>query len=300
MSNPLESQVEFAENPEPPVVRPRRPAFAGFAAFAAVAFAIVWGVVGHTQHVPAPVAATAPAPAITFVPSSKSKINPKDGAEMIQIPAGPFQMGDTDQSDNPVHTVTLSSYYIYKNDVTVAMYKKFCAATGHAMPPAPDWGWDKSNYPIVNVTWNDATAYCKWAGVHLPTEAQWEKAARGTDGRQYPWGNDWDPAKCANSVGTSITSPTPVGSFPAGASPYGAMDMAGNVWNWCSDWYDADYCKGDHGADPTGPDSGDTRVLRGGSWSYNPFADIFRASFRNNVTPTFDNNLLGLRGASGP
>ncbi len=303
---------------QPPVAtRTKRRGFAVAAAFAALAAAVAMGVAGCTQHAPSPVAATAPASApaaaatapasapaaatpAAFAPSTQTKINPKDGAEMIKIPAGPFQMGDSDRGDNPVHSVTLSSYYIYQNDVTVAMYEKFCAATGHAMPDSPPWGWDNGNYPVVNVTWDDAKAYCDWAGVHLPTEAQWEKAARGTDGRQYPWGNDWDSAKCANSVSPdNLSSPKPVGSYPSGASPYKVMDMAGNVWNWRSDWYDPDYCKGDHGADPTGPDSGDARVLRGGSWN-DGGTDGFRASDRYGNGPTSGGNELGLRGASGP
>ncbi len=228
----------------------------------------------------------------------KTKVNPIDGAEMVRVPAGPFQMGDINRSDNPVHTVTLSSFYIYKNDVTVAMYRKFCSATGRAMPPAPPWGWGKSSYPIVNVTWNDAQAYCDWAGVHLPTEAQWEKAARGTDGRLYPWGNHWDPSRCANSVSdTNLSSPTPVGSYPFGASLYGAMDMAGNVFNWCSDWYDADYCNSDHGSDPAGPDSGAFRVLRGGSW-VNVSSDFFRSSIRFDFSPDDYYDFCGLRGVA--
>ncbi|MGO8673033.1 MAG: SUMF1/EgtB/PvdO family nonheme iron enzyme [Capsulimonadaceae bacterium] len=246
---------------------------------------------------------TAPPVPLSYQPASpstasKMKVNRIDGAEMVYVPGGPFQMGDSDRSDNPVHTVTLSSYYIYKNDVTVEMYKNFCAATGRAMPPEPPWGWDNGSYPIVNVTWNDAKAYCDWAGVHLPTEAQWEKAARGTDGRQYPWGNDWDPSRCANSVSSNHgPSPMPVGSYPSGASIYGAMDMAGNVWNWCSDWYNADYCKSDHGSDPAGPDGGSRRVLRGGSGA-TKYPGLFRASYRNNLAPDNYYNNYGLRGAA--
>ncbi|MGO8672259.1 MAG: formylglycine-generating enzyme family protein [Capsulimonadaceae bacterium] len=237
-----------------------------------------------------------PARAVSRPP--KTKVNPIDGAEMTYVPAGPFQMGDSDRSDNPVYSVTPSSYYIYKNDVTVSMYRKFCAATGRSMPPAPAWGWDNGSFPIVNVTWNDAMAYCHWAGVHLPTEAQWEKAARGTDGRRYPWGNDWDPSRCANSASVkNLSSPMPIGSYPSGASPYGVMDMAGNVWNWCSEWYDPYYFPSDHGIDPDAPWFGTYRVIRGGSWS-DSNAVYFRASVRNFLEPNNYIDNIGLRGAS--
>jgi sulfatase modifying factor 1 len=224
------------------------------------------------------------------------RVNPKDGADMVFIPAGPFKMGDVDRSDNPRHTVTLSGYWIYKNVVTVKQYLKFCAATGHAKPSAPsfDPNWSKEDHPIVNVSWDDAKAYCDWAGVRLPTEAEWEKAARGTDGRKYPWGDAWDASKawCSKSSFGDAGGTTAVGKY--GISPYGLSDMAGNVWQWCADWYDADYWKSDHGADPTGPTSGSFRVLRGGSWdNVNP--GYFRSASRGRDASGL--SLLGFRGA---
>jgi formylglycine-generating enzyme required for sulfatase activity len=183
----------------------------------------------------------------------------------------------------PQRKVYLDAYYVYKTEVTVAQYRKFCDATKRAMPPEPSWKW-QDTHPIVNVSWNDAKAYAEWAGAALPTEAQWEKAARGGDGRPFPWGFTWDAAKCANwsnsGAGDTQRGTHPVGSFPAGASPYGALDMAGNVWEWCADWYGADYYKNAATKNPTGPETGKGRVLRGGSWYYY-YDYYFRTAFRN-------------------
>jgi hypothetical protein len=205
-----------------------------------------------------------------------TKINPRDGAEMILIPAGEFLMGDDDMQDNPRHKVILFDYYIYKNLVTVGMYEKFCQDTGRKMPSAPkipfapsfNPDWSKKDHPIVNVSWDDAKVYCDWAGVALPSEAQWEKAARGTQGRRFPWGDTFDNSKPQWSDADGTAS---VGSFPAGASPYDVLDMAGNVWQWCADWYD---------------DKKDSRVLRGGSWlNLNPA--YFRTALRIRFNPTY-------------
>jgi formylglycine-generating enzyme required for sulfatase activity len=194
---------------------------------------------------------------------------------MIYIPAGWFWMGcspnDKQGGDNekPYHKVYLDGYYIDKYPVTNEQYKKFCDATGHKYPKY----WKKGlfstndlpdklrNHPVVDVSWNDIQEYCKWAGKELPTEAQWEKAARGTDGRIYPWGNGWDASKACYKQSSTCA----VGSYPQGASPYGVMDMAGNVWEWCRDWYDANYYANSPDHNPTGPDSGKSRVVRGGS-----------------------------------
>jgi len=223
-----------------------------------------------------------------------SRINPKDGAEMLYVPAGRFTMGSSGGDANaPNHTVNLNAYWIYKHDVTVAEYKAFCQATGRAMADAPSWGW-QDEHPVVNVTWDDAAAYAAWAGVSLPTEAQWEKAARGIDGRVYPWGNHWDPSRCVNSVAGSIQSTKPVGSCLSGASPYGCLDVAGNVWEWCSDWYDDNYYKSSPASDPAGPVSGSARVLRGGSW-YDVSEDYFRCADRFYSGPAFRFNYGGFR-----
>jgi sulfatase modifying factor 1 len=223
------------------------------------------------------------------------KINGADGAEMVYVPGSAFSMGDPDQTDNPVHKVTLRGYYIYNTVVTVGQYETFCNATGRQMPPEPDNsrgshfnpGWQKKDHPIVNESWDDAQAYCKWAGVRLPTEAEWEMAARGTDGRRFPWGNTFDESNLWSSKaeGGDAAGTAPVGSFPSGASPCGALDMAGNVWQWCSDFYDADFTKKANLTNPTGPRSGTTHTLRGGSWiGVNP--DYFRVSNRRPNLPT--------------
>ncbi|MDQ2732264.1 MAG: formylglycine-generating enzyme family protein [Armatimonadota bacterium] len=224
-----------------------------------------------------------------------TKINAQDGATMILIPAGPFLMGDTDQSDNPRRTVTLDAYYIYKNLVTVAQYRKFCNATDHYFPDPPPWGW-KNDHPIVNVGWDDATAYCEWAGTQLPTEAQWEKAARGTDGRKFPWGNDFKSSRlwCSKAAYADAHTTAPVGSFPAGASPYGVLDLAGNVWEWCADWYSDNYIQTAPLQNPIGPELGTHRVLRGGSW-YNSGESDFHSAFRNWGDPTYWYNISGFR-----
>jgi formylglycine-generating enzyme required for sulfatase activity len=201
--------------------------------------------------------------------------NSLDGAVMLYIPAGEFTMGGNAYDDEkPQRKVHLDGYWIYKHEVTVAQYRKFSQATGRDMPQAPDRGW-KDNYAIVNVSWEDARAYADWAGVALPTEAQWEKAARGTDGREYPWGNEWDASKCANS----LSSTKPVGSYAGDLSPYGLHDMAGNVWEWCADWYDSSYYADASKDNPTGPANGTARVLRGGSWDRGVTTD-FRCANR--------------------
>ena len=198
---------------------------------------------------------------------------PPPPAEMILIPAGEFIMGspegEGDANEHPQHPVFLNAFYIDKYEVTNALYKQFMSATGHIAPLFwDDEEYNHPNQPVVRVTWHDAVAYAEWAGKRLPTEAEWEKAARGTDGRIYPWGNEWDSSKCNSGVsGDGYEYTAPVGSFPAGASPYGVMDMAGNVWEWCADWYDKDYYSSQSSQqNPKGPDSGTYRVLRGGSW----------------------------------
>ncbi|MGV8122349.1 MAG: SUMF1/EgtB/PvdO family nonheme iron enzyme [Candidatus Xenobiia bacterium LiM19] len=246
-----------------------------------------------------------PAPAATL-PSKMQ--NTKDGAEMVLVPAGEFLMGSPSgegSDEHPQHRVYLDAYYIYKYPVTNGQFARFVKETGYGA----EGDWEdfadpgREDHPVLNVTWKDARAYCKWADGRLPMEAEWEKAARGTDGREYPWGNTWDDSKCNWDKGPKVPGmadiyggrgTTPVGSFPSGASPYGCMDMAGNVWEWCSDWYDEDYYKNSPSRNPSGPSKGGYRVSRGGSW-YVEDTGIFRCAYRFRYSPVNRINLCGFR-----
>jgi len=202
-----------------------------------------------------------------------------DGMVMVYVPAGEFLMGsDQGGSDDekPQHKVYLDAFWIDRTEVTNAQYKK-CAQAGQckASSYAGDSKFNGDTQPVVGVDWNDAKTYCGWAGAALPTEAQWEKAARGTDGRAYPWGNNPVTGKLLNfcdknceydqkdsAVDDGYAKTAPVGSYLAGTSPYGALDMAGNVWEWVEDWYDG-YPGTTYKSDYFGQKY---RVLRGGSW----------------------------------
>jgi formylglycine-generating enzyme required for sulfatase activity len=181
--------------------------------------------------------------------------------------------GEGEPDEQPQHQVYLDAYFIDIHEVTNEQFARFVKATGYQAEG--DWRKyytsDKEKHPVVNVSWNDANAYCQWAGKRLPTEAEWEKAARGTDGRRYPWGKEWDSSKCNASGNVDRYERTaPVGSFPAGASPYRVMDMAGNVWEWVANWYDKDDYRRSLRRNPQGPSSGVGCVLRGGSWENGP------------------------------
>ncbi|MCY2990331.1 MAG: SUMF1/EgtB/PvdO family nonheme iron enzyme [Planctomycetota bacterium] len=191
-------------------------------------------------------------------------INTQDGTELIRIPAGEFWLGSDDGPENerPKQRVHLDEYYIARNPVTNAQYRRFMEATGHGKPSFwDDKRFNQPNQPVVGVRWHDAMAYCKWAGLRLPTERQWEKAARGIDGRGWPWGNAPPDAKRCN-FNQNVGATTEVGSYPDGASPYGCLDMAGNVWEWCATKWRESY------RDPPdeSPEGHAYRVLRGGSW----------------------------------
>jgi len=222
-----------------------------------------------------------------------------DGMELVFVPAGDFLMGSPDDDpeawpdQQPQRAVYLDAYWIDRTEVTNAMFEQFVEATGHNA--GSYWriiASGKPDHPVVYMNWFDADAYCEWAGRSLPTEAQWEKAARGTDGRKYPWGNEPpDEGRCnfyGNEGGT-----TAVGSYPAGASPYGALDMAGNVWELVADWYDSGYYAVSPRRNPPGPSAGEYRVLRGGSWF--DVARLVRSSSRLNGPPVLRIDFFGFR-----
>jgi formylglycine-generating enzyme required for sulfatase activity len=228
---------------------------------------------------------------------------PQEGS-MAVVPAGEFMMGSPtgDSDEQPAHKVFVDAFSMDVYEVTVGQYAAFLQAKG--IDPPSDWKTMNQpahqKRPIANVDSTDAAAYCKWVGQRLPTEAEWEKAARGTDGRLYPWGNDPPTPLHANFGKTEWNNHevlTPIGSFEDGKSPYGIYDMAGNVWEWVSDWYDYNYYKASPSQNPTGPSTGGTKVIRGGAWNSNPRA--MRSANRSLISPT-DQGLDGFRCAKTP
>jgi formylglycine-generating enzyme required for sulfatase activity len=206
----------------------------------------------------------------------------KDGAEMVKVPEGKFWMGSNrgPDAEKPRHQVFLKTFYIDRYEVTNTRYLGFCVDTGHGLPIHLRRGMiqqGRENHPVNNVTFRDADAYCRWAGRRLPTEAEWEKAARGSQARIYPWGNGWN-ARLSNNRTSPWESTMPVGSFPDGASPYGAMDMAGNVWEWTADWY-----KSYPGARACFDETGKRRVARGGAYFYS--IELLRTANRYPLDP---------------
>ncbi|MBN2555470.1 MAG: SUMF1/EgtB/PvdO family nonheme iron enzyme [Anaerolineales bacterium] len=194
---------------------------------------------------------------------------------MVYVPAAEFDMGSEsgDSDELPVHTVYLDSYWIDQTEVTNVMYAQ-CVAAGACEAPSEYLmdqmsgyysGPSTDDYPVVNIDWFRAEAYCTWAGARLPSEAEWELAARGTDGRTYPWGND-APTDDLTNYFRHVGDLQPVGSYPDGASPYGALDMAGNAGEWVNDWFGETYYSQSPTSNPPGPESGEYRVIRGGSW----------------------------------
>jgi eukaryotic-like serine/threonine-protein kinase len=252
-------------------------------------------------------------PTQTVLPAN-FRINPKDGSEFVYVEAGEFTMGSDPNTDpdfwgaeGPVHQVYLDGYWIQRTEVTNALYQR-CVSEKSCPLPASISSYTTPNYygnpdfdgfPVVNVSWSGAQSYCRWIGGRLPTEAEWEKAARGTDGRRYPWGEDSPSGELVNYCDRRCTRSdsdpqqddgyselAPVGSFPLGASPYGVLDMAGNVWEWTADWFRETYYRISPDKNPLGPASGSRRVVRGGAW-LNPdhgLRTTARASFRSTET----------------
>ncbi len=254
-----------------------------------------------------------------------SMVWPADESEMVFVPVGSFKMGsayddkEAYQSEMPVHDVILDAFWIDRTEVTTGMYTK-CVDAGACEVPNiagqpivtsrtrseyygnPEY----ANYPVIYVNWYQATDYCSWTGKRLPTEAEWEKAARGTDGRKYPWGNANISGKRLNYADRNTdfqwtialfddgyADTAPVGNYPDGASPYGALDMAGNVWEWVSDWFADDYYKNSPTENPAGPADGDYKVLRGGSWQNSNFG--IRPTMRSRINPNISYGYVGFR-----
>jgi formylglycine-generating enzyme len=234
--------------------------------------------------------------------------------EWVSVPAGEFEMGgeggNSTPDEGPKHKVSLDAFLIGKYEVTNAQYHAFVKATGHRVPENccdPKYNLWKGDtlpagieeLPVINVSWDDAVAFCKWSGARLPTEAEWEKAARGTDGRIYPWGNDPPSGNRANysfdpvSMWDGPASLAKKDQYEFGRSPYGAFEMAGNVWEWVQDWYDENYYKTSPAKNPKGPDKGEGRVIRGASWRNT--ADMLHASNRNKHVPTERRVYIGIR-----
>jgi formylglycine-generating enzyme required for sulfatase activity len=273
----------------------------------------------HTPTRRPPTNTPRPTPTPTLAAGAVREI---DGIAFVYVPAGEFTMGsDAGGSDEkPVHTVYLDSYWVMRTEVTNAQYGRFVDVGGYATErfwTTEGWRWRVENnltlpsrwtdsdfngaaYPVVGVSWYEAVAYANWLAertglsLRLPTEAEWEKAARGTDGRIYPWGNEWSPV-LANTweSGYGYERTAPVGSYANGASPYGALDMVGNVWEWANDWYDSEYYAGSSARNPPGPTSGQYRVLRGGSWYLS--STLVRAADRVRDEPDLRVGYVGFR-----
>ena len=244
---------------------------------------------------PEPANTSTPMPALGI---GSTMVNMVDGAVLVYVPEGEFLMGsedeDAEDQEKPEHTVYLDAFWIYQHEVTNDQYRQ-CVEDNGCSQPRNTSAFASSSYgdhPVVYVNWNQAGDYCQWAGGRLPSEAEWEKAARGTDGRLYPWGEESPTCDLANYSGCEGGT-VPVGSYPSGASPYGALDMAGNVWEWVADWFADRYYSNSPYMNPSGPASGGTRVIRGGSWSYNEW--LLRVSSRYGSSPAASSFYYGFR-----
>ncbi len=270
----------------------KRNRFVAILATCVVFISIVTSIIFFANQIPAQL----PSP----TPSLLSRIEDEKGILMLLVPAGKFTMGrnDSEADQAPSHEVYLDAYYIDQYEVTNAMYS-MCVQTGFCEPPNKnsskthlDSYYNNPNfdkYPVVYVDWEKAETYCKWRDARLPTEAEWEKAARGTDERIYPWGNDAPSCNRANYINCPQVDTQEVTKYSLGKSPYGVYNMAGNVWEWVSDWYTADYYQNSPKENPTGPSSGYSRVMRGGAF-YDQFTELTTVNrvFRSPIVSNYD------------
>ncbi len=231
------------------------------------------------------------------------EITAKDGAPMVLVPAGAFWMGLAEgeglDDEQPRHRVYLDVYHIDQFEITTERYAKFLAFTGWQKPL--NWTMvtlpEHATRPVIGVGWADADAYCRINGRRLPTEAEWEKAARGTTERRFPWGEKKPAASLAlfgQMAKFSYDLLKPVGSFPGGESPYGAFDLAGNVAEWVEDWYDGEYYRNSPEKNPPGPRTGQYKMVRGGSWSDMPVY-LMAAGRTSKLPPDTRNAFIGFR-----
>jgi formylglycine-generating enzyme required for sulfatase activity len=239
-------------------------------------------------------------PAMTAASARPGTFTNDLGMKFVQLGPAEFAMGSADpespDNERPVHKVQLSrSFWMAMTPVTNAQYEQFDPDHRQRRP-----SWNGDDHPVVCVRWSEATAFCLWLSqrdgreYRLPTEAEWEFAARGTDERIFPWGSFWDPKRC-NSAEESdgFAQTSPVKQFPEGASPHGILDMVGNVWEWCSDWFAPSYGDESPRSDPTGPPTGNDRVCRGGSWMNHGYS--CRTTMRARRPPDFSDNYIGFR-----
>lgn len=230
---------------------------------------------------------------------TRTRLNEKDSGVLIWIPGGEFTMGSAEfSSERPAHRVRLTPYWIGRTEVTNRMYRRFLAETGR--PPttlAQEERFNGDEQPVVGVDYADAAAYCAWAGGRLPTEAEWEFAARGTDGRRYPWGNDAPtPAHAVFDRDFLKGQAAPVGSTPGDVSPFGLMDMAGNVSEWCADWSAPYPPDGEEPLrNPQGPPSGTLRCRRGGSYMYSGSGLRITERYPTAPVPILNRRYIGFR-----
>ncbi len=303
---------------------------------AMIAVAVIGAALGGARQARLDAQAAAPTR-----PAASTARTVDDGyGVFVHVPAGAFTMGDTfgdgDGRERPVHTVELDAFYIGKYEVTNAQWRRFRDDPGYddpsfwpdgrVMPKTqiPYWTQaqnhgggtpDSDDYPVLGVNWDGATAYCRWLSAktgqtyRLPTEAEWEKAARGTDRRRFPWGNAIDRTRANYAGGQAFDTARPVGFYDgtvrgelrtqSNASPYGAFDMAGNVMEWTADWYSRDYYAASPAKNPKGPATGAYRVVRGGTFFMDPFE--LRSYARTAAWPSFQaHRMIGFRAAREP